>query len=188
MQTATAGLPVRDFPRPGNIVRKTICLKSGKLPNAYCPPNHLISELFVAGTEPKDTCDVHVMAEICPDSGLLATPYCPNRISAVFIKGERGGDAQDQLPTESCNIHGPGSGENEVIVLKVCTDPRHNGTLYLANTPGLLETGGCPPEFVEEVEFKADEAPKLRCPLPDHQVQKIDLLNLNQRRNKTPPE
>ncbi len=188
MQTATEGLQVRDFPRPGNIVRKTICLKSGKLPNAYCPPNHLISELFVAGTEPKDTCDVHVMAEICPDSGLLATPYCPNRISAVFIKGERGGNGEDQLPTESCNIHGPGSGENDVIVLKVCTDPRHNGTLYLANTPGLLETGGCPPEFVEEVEFKADEAPKLRCPLPDHQVQKIDLLNLNQRRNKTPPE
>lgn len=186
MKVATKGLPVHEFPRPDNIIRETICIKSGKLPNAYCPPNHLISELFVAGTVPKDTCDVHVMAEICADSGMLANPYCPNKISATYIKGEgKGGDARENLPTEVCNIHGPGAWSGDVVSLKVCTDPRHNGTLYLANTPGLLETGGCPPEFVEEREFKAADVPKLRCSLPDHQVQKVDLLNLHQRNKDT---
>ncbi|HHY39988.1 MAG TPA: hypothetical protein GX502_01925, partial [Syntrophaceticus sp.] len=46
---------------------------------------------------------------------------------------------------------------------------------YLANIPGLLETGGCPAEFIEERKFKPDEAPKERCPLPDHQVEKKKL-------------
>lgn len=184
MQKATEGLPVRDFPQPSGLVRATICSKSGKLPNAFCPTNELIpNELFVKGTEPTQVCDLHVQAEICPDSGKLATPYCPNRISAVFLKrppysGKAPLDAREALPTESCPLHGAGGGQDQVVRVKVCTDPRHNGTLYLANTPGLLETGGCPPEFVEEREFPVKDVPKLRCPLPDHQVKKIN-LNLN---------
>jgi len=193
MQKATEGLPVRDFPQPGGLVRATICSKSGKLPNAFCPENELIpDELFVQGTAPTQTCDVHVQAEICPDSGKLATPNCPNRISAVFLKrppfsGKAPLDAREALPTEVCPVHGTGGGQDQVVRVKVCTDPRHNGILYLANTPGLLETGGCPPEFVEEREFPVNDVPKLRCPLPDHQVKKSNLnLNrlFNQERNQ----
>jgi DNA mismatch repair protein MutS2 len=54
---------------------------------------------------------------------------------------------------------------------------RHNGVLYLANIPGLLETGGCSHEFIEERTFLVDEAPKTRCPLQDHQVEKKSLFN-----------
>lgn len=179
MQAATEGLPVRDFPQPSGLVRATICSKSGKLPNAFCPDRDLIQELFVQGTVPTDTCDAHVQAEICADSGQLATPNCPNKIQAVFLKrspSKVAEDAREALPTGYCTIHSSSNYDpNQEITLKVCTDPRHNGTLYLANVPGLLEQGGCPPEFVEERTFKASEAPKLYCSLPDHQVKKSDL-------------
>ncbi|MGB9793117.1 MAG: transglycosylase domain-containing protein, partial [Thermacetogeniaceae bacterium] len=184
MLKATEGLPVRDFPQPGGLVRITICSKSGKLPNAFCPINELIQELFVKGTEPKQICDLHVQAEICADSGKLATTYCPHKISAVFLKRPPYSgnamplDAREALPTEVCPIHSSQENQEQMVRVKVCKDPRHNGVLYLANTPGLLETGGCPPEFVEEVELPAKDVPKLRCPLPDHQVKKIE-LNLN---------
>lgn len=189
MQKATENLPVRDFPQPGGLVRLTICSKSGKLPNAFCPTSELIQEVFVKGTEPTQVCDSHVQAEICAESGKLATPYCPNKISAVFLKrppysGKAPLDAREALPTEVCPIHGTGGNQEQIVRVKVCTDPRHGGVLYLANTPGLLETGGCPPEFVEEREFPAKDVPKLHCPLPDHQVKKID-LNLNRLFNQS---
>lgn len=190
MQKATAGLPIREFRQPPGLVRATVCGKSGLLPNAFCPESDLISELFVQGTVPTQTCNVHVRAEICPDSGQLAGPYCPNRISGVFLKRPKPygkvkpEDAREELPTQVCTVHGSGIGPEQKVRVKVCTDPRHNGIPYLANQPGLLETGGCPPEFVEEREYPAGEVPQLRCSLPDHQVKKTDLLNLPFIRNQ----
>lgn len=166
MQKATEGLPVKQFPKPSGIVYQAICLKSGKLPNAFCPEDAKIKEIFVRGSLPQQTCDLHGQVEICAETGMLANQYCPNKIKKVFVKN-------DDMPTEVCNKHGPNS--QQEVTLKVCTDPRHNGVLYLANTPGLLETGGCPAEFVEERKFKPEEAPKQRCPLPDHQVEKKKL-------------
>jgi hypothetical protein len=102
----------------------------------------------------------------------LANPNCPHKIKAVFLKGDKSGE---QLPEEVCTKHGPEA--QQKITVKVCTDPRHNGVLYLANIPGLLETGGCSHEFIEERTFLFDEAPKTRCPLQDHQVEKKSLFN-----------
>lgn len=180
MQEAIRGVPEHNFPEPRGLVRKTICSKSGLLPNAFCPTENLINELFVQGTVPTQTCDLHVQAEICPESGKLATPYCSNRIMAVFLKRPPSSgnveDLREALPAESCPLHGTGGSSSEQkIRVKICTDPRHNAAGYLANTPGLLETGGCPPEFVETKEFPVNEAPKLYCPLPEHQVQKTEL-------------
>ncbi len=46
-----------DFPVPPGIVWRRICPKSGLLANEFCPlPKEMA---FIAGTEPKDTCDVH---------------------------------------------------------------------------------------------------------------------------------
>lgn len=169
MQKATEGLPVKQFSRPSGIVTQAICLKSGKLPNAFCPEDDQLKEIFVRGSMPKDTCDLHVQVEICEETKLLAGPYCPNKVKTVFVNN----DPKIKIPTEVCDKHGPNF--QQEVTLKVCTDPRHNGVLYLANTPGLLETGGCPAEFIEERKFKPDEAPKQRCPLPDHQVEKKKL-------------
>lgn len=172
MQKATEGIPVRNFQKPSGIVIKAICTKSGKLPNAFCPENHLLKEIFVEGSLPKETCDLHVQAEICADTKMLANPHCPHKIMAAFLKGDK---STEQLPEQVCTKHGP-EDQQEISVM-VCTDPRHNGVLYLANLPGLLETGGCPQEFIEERKFKVEEAPKTRCPLREHEVKKKPLFN-----------
>lgn len=132
--------PVVPFPEPSGIVRKTICIYSGKVPTDLCdqdPRKNAIryNEVFVKGTEPKDNdkCDVHVQAKVDKDSkdafgrNLLAGPYCPPEsiIEKVFIqrkveyKPERPGDPypldwQYELPAgEYCNLHGaPSSGGN----------------------------------------------------------------------------
>jgi penicillin-binding protein 1A len=166
MEKATASLSVREFRKPSGLVQATVCSKSGLLPNAFCPESHLINELFVQGTVPTQTCNVHVQAEICPDSGQLASPYCPNRISGVFLKRPKPygkvkpEDAREELPAQVCTMHGIGISPDQKVRVKICTDPRHNGSPYLANQPGLLETGGCPPEFVEEREYPAGEVPQ----------------------------
>ena len=186
MQAATANLPVHQFPKPSGIVHATICTKSGDRPNAFCPARDLVNEIFVQGTVPQDICSVHVEAEICADSGKLATAYCPNKITRVFLKrpawpsGYTPNDASEALPTQYCPIHtagNTGTSSDGMVTVKVCTDPRHNdGNTYLANVPGLLESGGCPPEFVKEEKFKPNQVPTLHCPLPDHQVKKNKLI------------
>lgn len=75
-------LPDKDFPMPDGIVRVPICTVSGKLPvEGLCDQDPRGStvryEYFVAGTEPKEYCDVHVKATICNVSGLLPTEFCP---------------------------------------------------------------------------------------------------------------
>ena len=37
----------------------------------------LKTEYFVKGTEPKESCDVHIMAKVCRITGQLATDSCP---------------------------------------------------------------------------------------------------------------
>lgn len=172
MQKATEGIPVSNFHKPSGLITTAICTKSGKLANAFCPEDQLLKEIFVDGSQPKETCDLHVQVEICADTKMLANPNCPHKIKAVFLKGDKSGE---QLPEEVCTKHGPEA--QQKITVKVCTDPRHNGVLYLANIPGLLETGGCSHEFIEERTFLVDEAPKTRCPLQDHQVEKKSLFN-----------
>lgn len=57
MSQAVAGKPIKDFPRPDNISTATICIESGQLASEFCP--EVQTEIFIAGTEPKDYCVVH---------------------------------------------------------------------------------------------------------------------------------
>jgi penicillin-binding protein 1A len=115
MSKAHAGLPVRSFPIPAGVTNVSVCKASGKLPNGFCPADQQISEIFVENKAPTEICDLHVQAEICAESGKLATPYCYTRITGVYIKRGTGleappGDPQPQdLPWESCTLHGPGA-------------------------------------------------------------------------------
>jgi len=177
MSKALADAPVHDFKRPDNIVSVPVCIKSGTLPSELCPDSDIVSELFVKGTEPTQTCTVHVQAEICPESGQLATEYCPTKISGVFLKRPapyvgpvRPLDASEELPRQNCTIHGPG-GTVSGTRLQVCSDPRHGGQLFLANIPGGGQGGGCPPSEVTTKVFAPGEStPSRYCNLPDHQI------------------
>ncbi|MEO0136189.1 MAG: PBP1A family penicillin-binding protein [candidate division WOR-3 bacterium] len=48
-----------DFPVPEGIIWVKICPKSGLLANEYCPAPR--EEPFIAGTEPKEKCDIHTL-------------------------------------------------------------------------------------------------------------------------------
>jgi penicillin-binding protein 1A len=192
MQKAVENMPVSDFPMPTGLVRATVCGKSGELPNAFCPQDEQESDLFVQGTVPAGICDVHVEATIDTDTGLLATPYSQHTATKVFLKRPPVSgqyqplDMKEALPTQYSPIPAGSASANQMVTVEICTDPRHHGVPYLANVPGFLEEGGCPPEFVQEEQFPANQVPALHCSLPDHQVKKVNVLqNLNNIINQT---
>lgn len=87
------GYSPKDFTSPAEgLKRVNICTKSGKLPGEYCehdPRGSTIrSEIFIIGTEPTDTCDVHVLAEVHTPTGKLATDLTPpwEIESKVFVQ------------------------------------------------------------------------------------------------------
>ncbi len=54
-------LPDEKFAQPDGVIEVEICAGSKKLPSKYC--TELETELFIRGTEPMDTCDIHSASE-----------------------------------------------------------------------------------------------------------------------------
>lgn len=122
MEVAHEGLDKKAFEKPDGIVGPIdVCAVSGKLPGELCdkdPRGSMIrKEIFIKGTEPKETCDIHVEEVIDTTTGLLASSYCPFEFmeSRVFIRrtipyeaapnGQKPLDAQYEAPTEVCDVH-----------------------------------------------------------------------------------
>jgi len=122
----------KDFEAPPGLVKKRICIYSGKIATELClndpRGNATIEEYFVKGTEPRydDLCDVHVKASVCRDCkdawgrNLLSGPYCPleSVIEKVFVRRKEPFvpvRAEDKYPKdwiyelpegEYCTVHG----------------------------------------------------------------------------------
>ncbi len=85
------GLPPASFTRNQNLIPVSVCAQSGKLPGDLCAHdqrgNQVITEYFVPGTQPTETCDVHVKVEVCTSSNMLKSQYCPGNLidERVFI-------------------------------------------------------------------------------------------------------
>ncbi len=60
MEMAHVGLPERAFHRPEGLVEVEVCALSGLRPSTACP--HRVTELFVAGTAPRESCTMHQRA------------------------------------------------------------------------------------------------------------------------------
>jgi len=110
MTQAHKDKPVQNFVRPAGIVSATVDKKSGLLPGPNTPPEHLVTDLFAAGTVPSETDNVHVLAEVCATTGQLPNEYCPDRITRVMLKlpysvPENVADFDQRLPTEICDVH-----------------------------------------------------------------------------------
>lgn len=123
LRVAHEGLPARDFTHPDTISQPVaICSKSGLLPSAFCPPEHIVYDFFLRDQIPLETCDIHVQATICLVSGKLATALCPpgsiqhktflNRPNFLVTDenwegsiGRVPADARLMPPTEYCDMH-----------------------------------------------------------------------------------
>ena len=69
------------FEQPEGIVQVAVCSESGKLPvPGLCDADQrgscVVAEYFATGTEPVESCDVHISAKVCHVTGQLATDMC----------------------------------------------------------------------------------------------------------------
>jgi penicillin-binding protein 1B len=63
----------REFPQPGGIISARICVESGKLAGDPCTGTR--NEMFIIGTEPKQSCNIHTnQANITPAGNETAYP------------------------------------------------------------------------------------------------------------------
>jgi penicillin-binding protein 1C len=75
MTWALKDRPPRPFERPEGLIEVEVCALSGLLPNPYCA--HRRSELFIAGTEPVETCELHQLIPIDTATGARADTSTP---------------------------------------------------------------------------------------------------------------
>lgn len=85
------GLEPATFTRSPNLIPISVCAQSGKLPGDLCAHDQrgsqIITEYFIPGTQPTETCDVHVKAEVCNISLMLKSHNCPGNVveDRVFV-------------------------------------------------------------------------------------------------------
>ncbi len=76
------------------LVKVKICSVSGMLATDACELDaggHVpVEAWFLRGTAPTETCDVHVKASVCSETGKIATHYCPDASvkSLVFLPAD----------------------------------------------------------------------------------------------------
>jgi penicillin-binding protein, 1A family len=142
MKEIHANLPSKDFDKPSGLVTASVCADSGKLPTDLCAKDprgsRVISDLFIEGKVPTESCDVHVTALIDTSTGKLANEFCPPSLvrEMVFLKkpypstDSRVKDKAYQVPTEVCNVHTAGT-----VVPTPTPTPNPTGTPGTTPTP-----------------------------------------------------
>jgi 1A family penicillin-binding protein len=122
MEEVLKGRPVQEFAEPEGLVRVEVCSLSGKLPSPHCP--HRKTELFIAGTEPREYCTLHRPVRIDVATGMLATENCPpERVVErvyTFLPAEavEWGRKQGipQPPMEYCSMHGQSEADTRYTI------------------------------------------------------------------------
>ncbi len=115
-------LPVEAFVRPPGLKTAVIDRVSGKLPTQYSPSTR--QEVFIEGTVPTASDDIHAAYRVCQESGKLATAYCPPEQVAEQVFEIYPSDAEDwvrgkeipQPPADYCDVHGPNLASMEVAI------------------------------------------------------------------------
>ena len=100
-----------DWPRPEGIVSRDIDFTTDMLRNPYCPAADVMTEVYIAGTEPTQPCDVHTAHGIVlkPDTTpavLVPRKFVqPDTTSPFYIpppkKGRGGGGSGRDAPADS---------------------------------------------------------------------------------------
>lgn len=106
-------LEKKKFERPSGITSATICKDTGLLASEGCTNTY--TEVFTAGTVPKERCQGQVTVKICKETGKLANEYCLDTEEKTYTikppKEQKGkwdskyGDRYSDPPTETCVVH-----------------------------------------------------------------------------------
>jgi penicillin-binding protein 1A len=96
--------------------------------------------------------------KICPTTGLLAGPHCPNPVEVTYDP-----ESGAEPPTEVCNVHtGADEGVEEGAAVEEPQPVRDERvTLPICAITNKIATGRCP--LVVNRTFRADEAPTETC-------------------------
>ncbi len=105
----------KSFKEPTGIVTATICKDTGLLPAAGC--TNTVTDIFIKGTVPTDTCSSGTVIEICKETNKIATEFCPEKESRRFgglpeKESKYNGklwnsniSGSASAPKETCNVH-----------------------------------------------------------------------------------
>ncbi|NLF02847.1 MAG: penicillin-binding protein, partial [Anaerolineales bacterium] len=74
MEYALQDEPIVEFARPDGLVERAVCAVSGHLPTEHCPT---VTELFIPGTEPTQSCQIHQVYQVNRETGRLCTVHTP---------------------------------------------------------------------------------------------------------------
>lgn len=141
MKKLHSGKPAKDFVNPGNINTVAIDTKSGLLPSSLSksdPRGTVRNELFIPGTEPKETDDVHISVKVCKVSGKLPSANCPESslVNRVFVKRKVAVKNPEGLPIKDWGYEAPGS------ICDVHTTPAkvtYKNQFIIANSDGTYK-------------------------------------------------
>jgi penicillin-binding protein 1A len=78
-----------DWPRPEGITTREIDKTTGQLANPYCPPDVVMTEYFIAGTEPIQECTTHSPFNMGSPFDTTARPLPPNGAKPAAPPGKR---------------------------------------------------------------------------------------------------
>jgi penicillin-binding protein 1A len=87
------GLPKKEIldgnPSDYNLVKVTTCVVSGQLATEACRNDAMgygvVTDWWAKGTEPTVSCQMHTTQTVCADTGMLASPYCPNPVQRGVV-------------------------------------------------------------------------------------------------------
>ncbi len=97
--------------KPSNVISVEVDTKSGMLATDASGKDRR-TEYFTSGTQPTETDTLHQTANVCDESGYLATPSCPDfteesGILRPYTPNKRVADIKRELPHYFCNLHNP---------------------------------------------------------------------------------
>ena len=132
------GLPKKEIldgdPSAYGLVKVTTCPVSGLLATDACRSDAahsgVVTDYWAEGTQPTQYCQMHQIRNVCAESGMPASPYCPSVVQQGVVVLQSGMPLSSFLGTEyqgvleeylnlsadnggsTCTLHGGGSSPN----------------------------------------------------------------------------
>ncbi len=126
MEYALQDKPAVSFVRPEGLVERSVCAVSGKQATGHCPT---VTELFIPGTEPTETCDIHHTFHVNRETGRLCTVHTPPELCEEKVYQVYPPEAESWIaslpeesrpetpPSEYDTIYGPSRTDAEVSIV-----------------------------------------------------------------------